>query len=427
MGDAPPPPTLDPWLPRGGYDIVVIGVQECEYTARQPHDTCEADWFSCVQDHMGRAYVKLAGTSLLSIRLCVLVKRSIYYRITNIQLDTIATGIGNVIGNKGGVGVAFKFDDSSFCFIGSHLAAHQEKTELRNSNYRDIAAKLKLRALVGRGRDLDVLNQFDHVFWMGDLNYRIDGLSRQEVLLQASQRNWEALNHYDQLRLERECGNAFAGFREAHIAFPPTYKYMRGDEYIKDGMREYTEERMRIPSWCDRILWRNLPDCSVRNDSYNCFDTITTSDHSPVAGTFYVRCARLPRPSKKAKFAIHIVQLECKVDEDKEGTKIHPNILIFGKIFEHEVEAQKRKGSHVVWDQGTIPVLYPFIGNYDYISRNHIFFLVRNSANNNSELGQAVLSMKNISEKELDFEAKLYSAGRITGALFGKMKISLEE
>ena len=31
-----------------GYDIVVVGVQECEYTARAPHETCEADWFRYV-------------------------------------------------------------------------------------------------------------------------------------------------------------------------------------------------------------------------------------------------------------------------------------------------------------------------------------------------------------------------------------------
>ena len=43
-------------------------------------------------------------------------------------------------------------------------------------------------------------------------------------------------------------------------------------------------------------------------------------------------------------------QLECKVDCE-ESTKIHQNALIFGKIFEHEVEAPKRKGSHVIWDK----------------------------------------------------------------------------
>ena len=48
-------------------------------------------------------------------------------QVHNVQLHTIATGIGNVIGNKGGVGIAMFLNETSLCFIGSHLAAHQEK------------------------------------------------------------------------------------------------------------------------------------------------------------------------------------------------------------------------------------------------------------------------------------------------------------
>lgn len=81
MGDAPPPSSLQKWIPRGVHDLYVIAVQECEYTPRAPHETCESDWFGAVQDHLGRRYVKVAGTSLLSIRLVVLVRREMYYQV----------------------------------------------------------------------------------------------------------------------------------------------------------------------------------------------------------------------------------------------------------------------------------------------------------------------------------------------------------
>lgn len=34
MGNQPPPPKLSPWLPREGYDIVAVGVQNCQVPAR---------------------------------------------------------------------------------------------------------------------------------------------------------------------------------------------------------------------------------------------------------------------------------------------------------------------------------------------------------------------------------------------------------
>jgi hypothetical protein len=42
-------------------------------------------------------------------------------RIGKIEVGTEATGIGDVIGNKGGVALALKVDDLSLCFISSHL------------------------------------------------------------------------------------------------------------------------------------------------------------------------------------------------------------------------------------------------------------------------------------------------------------------
>ncbi len=51
--------------------------------------------------------------------------------------------------------------------MNSHLAAHQNKTEKRNDDVAEVLAGIQL----GKAK-VDILNQFHHVFWMGDLNYR---------------------------------------------------------------------------------------------------------------------------------------------------------------------------------------------------------------------------------------------------------------
>lgn len=46
-------------------------------------------------------------------------------------------------------------------------------------------------------------------------------------------------------------GSAFHGFLEGAITFIPTYRVLRD----RDG---YSEEKMRIPSWTDRVLWKRF-------------------------------------------------------------------------------------------------------------------------------------------------------------------------
>ena len=65
----------------------------------------------------------VATQSLMMMRLMVLVRREHRHRISGVTTGSVPTGIGNVIGNKGGLGIALKFIETSLCFVGSHLAA----------------------------------------------------------------------------------------------------------------------------------------------------------------------------------------------------------------------------------------------------------------------------------------------------------------
>lgn len=71
------------------------------------------------------------------------------------------------------------------------------------------------------------LSEADMVVFLGDLNYRLDGISYDEARDFISQRSFDWLRERDQLHTEMEVGNVFQGMREAVIRFPPTYKFER--------------------------------------------------------------------------------------------------------------------------------------------------------------------------------------------------------
>ena len=84
----------------------------------------------------------------------------------------------------------------------------------------------------------------------------------------------------DQLHDSRHRGEAFAGFSEGAIKWAPTFKVkrVRGTEY-KD---------QRVPSYCDRILWKSMPalEGSLELTDYASVPLVSTSDHKPVYASF---------------------------------------------------------------------------------------------------------------------------------------------
>ncbi len=124
-----------------------------------------------------------------------------------------------------------------------------------------------------------------HLFWIGDLNYRIS-LPGDEIRAEVAKGLEDALKLLDgdQLRAQQQEKKAFVGFKEQEIKFLPSYKFDVGtDDYD-------TSEKKRAPSWCDRILWFQNPlhkDSTWLKPIYygNTFE-IKISDHKPVMAIF---------------------------------------------------------------------------------------------------------------------------------------------
>lgn len=70
----------------------------------------------------------------------------------------------------------------------------------------------------------DLTDRFDYTFLFGDLNFRLD-ISRLHADWLISRRDYPQALCFDQLRMLMEHRDAFVGFSEADINFPPTFKY----------------------------------------------------------------------------------------------------------------------------------------------------------------------------------------------------------
>lgn len=222
-------------------------------------------------------------------------------------------------GSKGGVAVALMIHNTTMVFVNCHLDARNDayrREQIRNLNS-------NLGRIMGHN-SFDLTEQFHHVIWMGDMNYRIVLLDPQMVLHMLEEgRNLELHDKFDGLLNDRRNGGVFEGFTEPN-KFPdfyPTYKKFPKRGIVSETMplwpslvfRVLYKEpfykggkvKKRVPGWCDRILIHSLlvsdsklipekvlnPFAEERSwiDNYrsiNHGDGMDVSDHSPVCGTF---------------------------------------------------------------------------------------------------------------------------------------------
>ncbi len=266
-----------------------------------------------LDDHMsnGGLYHILHTAPLVGLFTCIFVKADLRERISNLSSAEVKRGMGGLHGNKGAIVVRFMVDDTSLCFINCHLAAGQTSA---NSRHNDIAAILEASLLpaerdpaarvdsfVGGGDGSMIL---DHELCLlnGDLNYRIDTMSRDTVVAAVKAGNLSKLLERDQLLVARRRNPAFRlrAFEELPITFAPTYKYDVGTDNYDSS------EKKRSPAWCDRLLYR----CGGGRGRIEQLDykrhEVRVSDHRPVSGRFKLEVKRI-NPKKRA-----VAWMECQ-------------------------------------------------------------------------------------------------------------------
>jgi|SRR5579859_6523909 len=131
------------------------------------HDyTYEMEWTQAIASVLGEHYEKVASHQLVGIFLIVFANKAIIPAISSVRKSHLPTGYLTLLGNKGGTAIRLQCYDTTICFVNVHLYHVAGATTRRTSDVRRI-----LRDIVFD--DAENIKAHDHIFFFGDLNYRV--------------------------------------------------------------------------------------------------------------------------------------------------------------------------------------------------------------------------------------------------------------
>ncbi|XP_014667322.1 PREDICTED: phosphatidylinositol 3,4,5-trisphosphate 5-phosphatase 2A-like [Priapulus caudatus] len=454
MADSQPMESLANWLLSHGsgkqrdgafdyvpHDIYVIGTQEGIMG--------EKDWIHklllTLKDLLMIDFIVIACCSLWNIRLVILAKPEHKHRISHIQQATVKTGIANALGmfpfgNKGAVGISFYYNATSFCFINAHLTSGHERLHRRNQNFKDI-----LRGLQGLGDKslnmFDLTNQFHHVFFFGDLNYRVD--FQQTTVVQEAEalrlapepKDCRKLFRHDQLTAARQAEDAFCHFSEEEVKFPPTYRFEKGDRSSYSWQKaKKSGIRINLPSWTDRVLLKSFPGTHIVCTSYGCATDVICSDHWPVFSSYEVGIATqfLPTQSDSAR-SRNVVEIVFENISAEIRTVTHQSFMaeFHSTCLEKPMLSKPNTNfvsevtgfSSPTWSASVLPKLVPIYGDPGYLEDQHIMIAIKGSITDEYH-GECVVALKDMfSITAQPFACFLMHQGDSTGKIRGRMHV----
>ncbi|XP_057853266.2 type II inositol polyphosphate 5-phosphatase 15 isoform X1 [Cryptomeria japonica] len=357
--------------PASEANIVVIGLQEIEMGAgvlaiAAAKETVGIEgsangqwWLDSIGDAIDEnLFLRVGSRQLAGLLIGAWVRKDLSPYVGDVDVGAVACGFGRALGNKGAVAIKMRVFRRTMCIVNSHFAAHMDAIARRNADFdyiyrsmtfgrfpsgvnvaanavtagvssavqmlRGVNARRSSQSLEmggqfeGRFSSLSTaeslpqevmpeLAQADMIIWLGDFNYRLNGVSYEDAIDHIKQKKFATLLENDQLRKEMGAGRVFQGMREGEIYFSPTYKFDRGQQTYDSS------EKRRVPAWCDRILFRDGQSgtstkcklsCPIVSsiEWYNASMDITDSDHKPVMCMFNIDIAFIDEATRREKY-----------------------------------------------------------------------------------------------------------------------------
>ena len=266
-------------------------------------------------------------------------------------IESAGVGVGVYgMGNKGAValrlGYAVGDEELELSIVAGHLAPMENALSRRNEDWANIcrglvftpvsekavrsptaqrrfstdvgddnAPLLQKTSINSTAPSSGLYNTKSHIILAGDLNYRTSRIKPsptdyhlfpQPCKDQTNPRHYLNLLKEDQLLREMKAQRTCHGLHEAPIDFPPTYKYSDKQRAVaeKDDGLMWDWAKHRWPSWCDRILYTDLPfwmkatdsSMSIKAHGYTAFPLMSTSDHRPVALSLSIPAKAITTP-----------------------------------------------------------------------------------------------------------------------------------
>ncbi|CAH8546886.1 unnamed protein product [Schistosoma turkestanicum] len=288
--------------------------------------------------YTGGGYLRVERVRLAGIIMLVYVSASLsaHLRREEISCQVVPTGVFNVMGNKGGVGIRLTVFNSSLCFINCHLAAGEANLDRRNQDFREITRKMLFEFPMNpknlmQPSEKAYISDHDIIFVFGDLNYRISGLDSPTVRKSIFAKDFSSILKYDELLKLMGNRNLFDGFHEPVINFAPTYKFdMNSNVYD-------SSDKNRVPSYCDRIIWSGDGCTPI---VYRSHPEFVCSDHKPVSAYFAVDLRRINRSAFQRTYESVLLSIDLTTNLSLPQAELDRQELDFGYVHFHELCCQ---------------------------------------------------------------------------------------
>lgn len=306
-------------LPTDKPDIVLVGFQEVNVApSRLVLETLllgEDPWSTSTRTQFAKhGYTKIRSIKLLGMVLSFFCLEQHVPYIRGLETQYTRLGFNGYWGNKGCVSVRFSVYGVSVVVLNSHLAPHDHQNQIRVDSYNHI---LGVHTFTNPQQELIMYH--DYVFWMGDLNFRLeqDTFTFQQIELKVSKNEHRDLLIEDQLTKVRETGAAFSELSENLPTFPPSFKYKVGTSVF---------DPKRRPAWTDRVLFKvnkanfDTLDLNLEQLSYESHPAFLDSDHKPVSAGFKMQVMtpdladKLLIPCFKPVVKFHTEEIFCGED-----------------------------------------------------------------------------------------------------------------